>query len=313
MPDEEYLDVESAVRQITADQLSMPAFAVEPIVGRGKMNAVFRVEGDQGVFVVRLRPTEELDHNYVKEAWCLERAAQVGILAPTVRAYGEIGPYSYNVEDFIPGLPGDSEGVDVLKVWERLGDYAAKANGIAVVGYGHRMSVSNPGEFLDSWEEFISVLFNQAFRDDYWIDAGLFPARYIEVLKGILERCCYVRAPAGVCHIDIGEWNTILRDGSLEALYLLDWDLAVAGPVPHYQVARGWVNATNLDAFEAFTRGYGLTQSDLEDMHEDVAALIVLEMFFGVRWSQDNWPADVSEESNTARSIAYELYGDRLR
>lgn len=313
MPDEEFVDLESAARRIMGEQLSMPVCVIEPIVGGGKLNAVFRVECGRGVFAVRLRPTVEVGQNYAKEAWCLERAAEVGILVPTARAHGEIGRYSYIVEDFVPGLPGHSEGIDVLRVWERLGDYAAKANGIAVEGYGHRMSVTEPGHFLDCWQEWISELFHQAFRDDYWVEAGVFPARHVEILKGILERCGDVSAVAGLCHIDIGEWNTILANGSIEALYLLDWDLSVAGPVPQYQVARALVNAPNWEAFDAFIRGYGLTRSTLDDMHEDVSALTVLEMLSGVRWAQDNWPGDVGEDSRSARSITYELFGDRLR
>ena len=308
------LDLESAARQIVVDQLSMPVLAIEPIVGLGKMNAVFRVDCGQDVFVVRLRPTEELeDEDYAKEAWCLERAAAVGIPVPTAHVYGDMGSYSYIVEDFIPGLPGSSEGIDVLRVWERLGEYAAKINGIAVVGYGGRMNISNPGEFLDTWDEGVAETLHKAFRDSYWVDAGLFPPEHIEVLKGLLERRRFVSAPAGLVHIDIGEWNTILRDGDVENLYLIDWDLSVAGPVPHDQVAWAWINAPYEDAYHAFTRGYGLTQLDLESMHEDVTALIALVYLHGLRLVQDNCPDDVPEKSKNTRSIVYDLYGDRLR
>jgi len=116
------------------DQLGMTVCAVEPIIGLGKINAVFRVDCEQGTLILRLRRTVDLENNYAKEAWCLERASMAGIPVPTARAHGEVGPYSYIVEDFIAGRPASSEDVDVLKLWEKLGAYAVQINRIGVSG-----------------------------------------------------------------------------------------------------------------------------------------------------------------------------------
>ena len=301
------------MRQIIGDRLGMPVGAVEPIVGLGKINAIFRVDSGKDVLIARLQPTDQLEVNYAKEAWCLERAAEAGVPAPTARAHGDIGPYSYIVEDFIEGVPGGSDDIDLLRVWELLGEYAARTNGITARGAGHRMSTSSPGQFLDTWEGWVTEQLAKAFRDTYWVDAGLFPEEHIATLKDILDCCRLVRAPAGLVHTDIGEWNTILGNGDVEDLYLIDWEFAVAAPVPHYQLARAWVNAPHEEAYHAFVRAYGLPRTSLDQMQEDVTALVALELLSGLRWAQDNRPQDVAEDSQSTRRLVYELYGDRLR
>ena len=116
----------------------------------------------------------------------------------------------------------------------------------------------------------------------------------------------------GLIHIDLGEWNILLGEGGVDDLYIIDWDLTVAGPVPHYQLACTWCNTPNVDAYDAFAAGYGLDKAALDGMQEDVTALIVLELLSGLRWTQDNRPEDVPEDSQSTRRLVYELYADRL-
>ncbi len=301
----------AVVAHIVSETLQCAVRRVVPILGYGLINAVFRVDTTTAPLIVRLNQLGHLA-SYRKEQWCLRQAEQHGIPVPTVLAVGTADDRAFMIQAAIPGTSGATVGVDASQVWLRLGTYAARANQIPVQGYGGEMDQDRPGVFTSTWKQMIDELVTTIFRDDYWIQRGWLTTSQRRQLDAWMEQVVAIDSPLGLCHTDIGPRNTILHNGSINDIYLLDWELAEAAPVPASQlasVARYW--GYRSDAMHQFVRGYQEEVAPIDLNDPAVQGLTALGALAIVRWAQDHQPEAVAGYTRSAQIIIRDLVQGR--
>jgi len=278
---------EKIVAAIIKKQLAHEVTDFAPVIGRGMSNTVFIANTSEGKFVVRLNAASRLI-NFEKEAWCLERAHELGILVPQVLSVGCEGERSFSIAHYIDASTPINDGLDKLQLWETLGGYAAKLNSVDIESYTNCAQLRS--WFGDS-SSFISSEIEIIFQDDYWEKYAFLPPDKLKALKDRLNKFANADLPMGLCHWDIGLDNCIYAN---EKLYMLDLEFALLAPVPFYQlavVARTW----GLDSSEmkAFSRGYGINVNQFGQMEQDLLSIAALLRLRSVRWAQDRAPEQV--------------------
>ena len=171
------------------------------------------------------------------------------------------------------------------------------------------MDEAQPSIFKETWHEMADRMFESAFQDEFWTESNLFSREEIATLREILSGIYNINAPAGLCLTDIGPWNTILKNGDIDSMYLIDWELAEAGPIPYNQFACvGGLWGYKSQVMGAFLAGYGLPEEQLRTIEEDVKRLTVLNAMDSFRWEQAYQPENALEYAESAHFIAHDLF-----
>src|SRR5438067_1497689 len=118
------MDFKNQVSEISRKILKEDTKEIRKIEIFGDVNAVYFVKTDNNKYIFRLNNNRGLDE-FLKEKWCMEQAAKVGILTTSVLEMGDYEGTSYMIQPYIESVNG-SEFSDKEKVWHSLGEYARK-------------------------------------------------------------------------------------------------------------------------------------------------------------------------------------------
>lgn len=77
------------------------------IEGKGITNQVCVVETEINKVVVRMNVKDEYQ-SLIKEKWCIEQAAEVGVPGPKVMSIGIVDETAYMIQGFIEGVNGET-------------------------------------------------------------------------------------------------------------------------------------------------------------------------------------------------------------
>jgi len=298
---------EQLVASIIKKEFDLEVTGFEPIVGRGMSNTVFIVNTEESRYVVRLNQVARA-LNFEKEAWCLDKVHELGVLVPRVIAVGIEGERAYSIARYIESSSPIHDGFDKLRLWNTLGEYAAKLNSVDVQSYPNQQQLKS---WFGSWESFIAREIEIIFRDDYWVDCGFLSLDELQTIKGKFEKFATTDFCSGICHWDIGLDNCIVANNSYEELYMLDLEFAMIAPVPHYQLAvvgKTW--GFESPEMKAFSDGYGISAEQREDMAQDFKTMAALLRMRSVRWAQDRSPGEVKGRLEDTRGAISELLGN---
>ena len=298
-------------RDVVSRELETQVHDVISIEGQGLINAVYRVEIAKGSVVLRCNSVDDPHQNFATEAWAIRQVAAVGVPVPEVLAIGEQDGLAYMIQRFIDGDSGDDRAINRLAVWRQLGVYARQFNEIRVEGYGSEMDPEQLGVFTRTWQEVLDDYRRDIFRDDFWVQDGGFTSGQIDWLSDRMAALGELTARPGLCLVDIGVNNTILKkDGTL---VMIDWEMVEGAPVPQAQIAEiasYWGYPSQI--VDAFIDGYGLTKDEMQEMEPVIKTLTIQSALNHVRWAQDFMPQRVDEYAESAHWIACSLFGAAL-
>ena len=280
----------SLVAAIAHVFLGGPAEGVTPVTGKGTVNKVFVAESSGRKVVVRMSDRPSAADEYAKEAWCIERAAALGVPVPAVLGVGRRGANAYIVESFVEGDEGRAGPAGRAAVWRALGTYARLVHSIAVPGLGLTMSEILEADARESWARHLEYNIESLNADDPLLELEVIsPAESgaaRELFNGLRRR----EFTFGLNHGDLSLRNTIVDAGG--RVTLLDWGSAEAAAVPHHdliQLLKEGMTEGEPDGgeFRAFLGGYGISAAELERMMPELEALLLLRAFDKLRWALD--------------------------
>jgi len=228
---------------------------------------------DTDRFVIRLNQSSHIS-NFEKEAWCISQAHQAGIPVPTIVRTGLEGDYAYSIARFIPGSSAITRSHDRLRIWKKIGKYARLLNDIALTG---NIGTESARHFHETWRDLVNEDLKLSLSLDHWVNAGIVSSTQFEKLQKLLTTVLEIQAPQGICQIDIGPDNALICFDDYEKIYLIDLELTVVAPVPHYQfacVARTW--GFSSDIMKEFIAGYGISAEGMRQISIDLKNLIAL-------------------------------------
>ena len=278
--------------------LEQPFVEVTPIVGKGRSNRIFLVQAKSEGIVIRLNqmlPTPDALEGYVKEQWCLEQAAAVGVPGPSVLEIGEWEGQAYMIQSRISGENAADSLTDKTSVWREIGRYSRLVHNIDL-RFGERgqhapprglfgpLSQATQSSWLQQVQEGIDAL-----SDAQDLLRGLvYPNSQKEHLITKFEELKTLPFCPGLNHGDLTLKNVMVeQEGSVR---LLDWGSALVHNTPYYDVSqmlKSQVETNDPDAegIRAFLSGYGLSSYEGVEMCSKSAIFLLLRTFGKVRWA----------------------------
>lgn len=266
------------------------------IIGKGSVNKVYVVETGSRKVVVRMNDTDTFP-SFIKEKWCIEQAAAVGIPGPKVLSIGIADETAYMIQSFIDGDNGLDSTVLKSDVWRQLGEYAKLIHSIQVKGFGGNLINPNNGEFQSpshagsdgSWQGYVQYNINSLTEHDRFINFGVVTKMESQRVRKLFVNIKKEPFRFGLNHGDISLKNTIVNQEG--KVILLDWGSAEVSVVPHGDIIQLMQcqilgEGPNIDEFKAFLDGYGLSEKDLTDLKH----LLLLRAFDKLRWAIDRSP-----------------------
>lgn len=207
----------------------LAAADVWPIVGHGSVNHVWVTGSGTARSVIRFAIDPLRNNELEVEAWCLNKAASVGILSPQVIAQGCLKGVPYLIETFMPGTPGSE--LRSPELWKTLGLYARTVHSIALTDDAPAASFFRFGRDLPrAWKAHLTYNVAQLSPADPLIALGVYPAGQQERLRAALTELSDVDLAFGLCHGDLSLRNLVVPDTGDPVL--IDWGSASAGPLP---------------------------------------------------------------------------------
>ncbi|MET3851473.1 phosphotransferase [Paenibacillus sp. OAE614] len=301
--------VKQAAR-IAGNFLQEKVIASYQIKGKGITNQVCVVETELHKVVVRMNGKDEYP-SFIKEKWCIERAAEAGVPGPEVLSIGIVDETAYMIQAFIEGVNGVDSTVPKSIIWRRLGEYAKLIHSIQVKGYGENLIDPIHGEFQSpphagsdgTWQGYVQHNINSLTEHDPLIELGVINQVESQRIKQRFEDIKSEPFRFGLNHGDISLKNTIVNQGN--QVILLDWNAKVS-VVPHATVAQlmhyqilGLDESPNAEEFEAFIDGYGISGEDLSGIRN----YLLLRAFDNLRWAINQRPDLVRPYAAFAKQV----------
>lgn len=285
---------------------------VTPVVGRGSVNKVFFAESAGRRVVVRMSDRPGAQDEYAKEAWCVGRAAALGIPVPSVLWSGRRGRHAYMVESFVAGRDGRELTSARADVWRALGGYAKLVHSVAVPGFGLTMSEILEGDARASWARHLEYNVEGLSGDDPLVGLGVVTPAESRAVREVFVRLRGREFRFGLNHGDLSLKNTVVGAGG--RVTLLDWGSAEAAAVPHHDLIElMMMSMTEGDPggaeFGAFLDGYGISPGELGRMMPELEALLTLRAFDKLRWALDRRVEDLGDYVTHARAAARRCLG----
>jgi aminoglycoside phosphotransferase (APT) family kinase protein len=292
---------------IAAGLFGGPATRTTHVAGKGTVNKVFVVESPGRKVVVRLSDRAEAADEYAKEAWCIERAAALGIPVPSVLGVGRRGRHAYMVESFVAGDEGRDVPSARADIWRALGGYAKLIHSVAVPGLGLKLSEILEDDARESWSRHLEYNVESLNDDDPLLGLKVVTRAESRAVREVFADLRGREFDFGLNHGDLSLKNTIV--GADGRVTLLDWGSAEAAAVPHHdliQLIKMSMSEGDPDAedFRAFLGGYGISPAELERMMPELESLLTLRAFDKLRWALDRRVEDLGDYVEHARAAA---------
>jgi aminoglycoside phosphotransferase (APT) family kinase protein len=292
--------IEGIIRRLFKTHISYPI----SFLGAGSCNTNYLVNGADERLVVKLsKPEREYKAaaEYKKEKWCLDQAHRLTIPSPQVLEVGEDHGRVYMIQSYVEGTTAaDVEDLSPLvpeaqlQIWRRLGEYARKIHGVAVIGWGEELEVD--GTFTGSWSKHLQYNIDCLTDNDPLIAMGVLTPSQSKALKKVLLALQQKPFTFGLNHGDLALRNVIV--GTDSDIYLLDWGTARAEIVPHFDINE-ILRSTKPDpeTLQAFLDGYGIAKEEFAAMKPDLNTLNILHEVDTLRWAIDRMPSVIQEHA----------------
>jgi aminoglycoside phosphotransferase (APT) family kinase protein len=275
---------ESTASNLISAYTSDKVLSVAPILNKGFVNQVFLVETKQQKFIIRTDLDEASLDRFVKERWCMEAAAQVGVKTTKALEIGLIDGHPYMIMEYIDGISGE-DAADKEQIWFTFGQYARKLHEIPVQGFGEHMAAA--GSFDGSWHDFLEYNISSLTADDKVVAMGFMSYTESSQIKVAFESLRSTAIKFGLTHYDLRLGNTIVSTSG--ELYLIDWGSATVLPVPFYDFREILDESLADDSaeFAQFLSGYGMSITDYISIKPQLAIFSLLMTMDKLRWAID--------------------------
>ncbi|MBW5447150.1 phosphotransferase [Cohnella sp. CFH 77786] len=304
------MDFVKQAERIAGDFLREQTKTSYPIIGKGITNQVCVVETKSHKVVVRMNDKDTYP-SFIKEKWCIEQAAAVGIPGPEVLSIGMVDETAYMIQAFVEGDNGLDSTLPKSDVWRKLGEYARLIHSIQVKGYGGNLIDPVHGEFRSpshagsdgSWHGYVQYNINSLTDNDRLIELGVITQKESRRVRELFENLKREPFRFGLDHGDLSIKNAIVNQAN--QVILLDWNAEV-NVIPHATVARlmhyqilGVEECPNDEEFKAFMAGYGISEKDLSVTRH----FLLLRAFDNLRWAIDRSPDLIEPYAAFAKQV----------
>jgi aminoglycoside phosphotransferase (APT) family kinase protein len=237
----------------------------------GQTNSVFRVDGSDESFVIRLSEDEGKLDDFRKERWAIERARDAGIPAPEVlRVDRTSDGLSFMLSRRAPGRLATKFG-DPHNTLTQLGRLARTLHETTMPAYGGGFWNDHPPRL--QWDSFLREELKLEERIAQLLRLGLIDEDQAARVRQVMQDLGANRE-ARLNHGDLRLKNALV-DVSGNVSAVIDWEMATAAPAPEWDLAVA-LHDLSIDQKDAFIDGYGLDDQSLLSLGPVLASLNIL-------------------------------------
>jgi len=281
---------------------------IKEIIGKGFVNRTFLVQTDITTYIIRARE-EDAVAEYHKEKWCMEQAILLNIPTPRVLIIDKFESISFIVTTYVEGINGlESSNAD--EIWYYIGYYAKKLHSLPVQGFGLKLLDKHNGVFIDDFNPTLNkqVDYNisQLTHDDFFLLYSVYDKSDTHDIVNIFEYIKQCNYKIGFNHGDLSRKNTIIDKNGV--VTLIDYGCAIVHAVPYFDLTYIFGETVkgrepNESMIKSFIKGYGLSNSELEDMKKDIFAVMLLSVFDKTRWAMNHNDRDKEYYASVANKV----------
>ena len=292
----------SVVERAVRPHLAAPVTDVKQVPSG--VNEVFLVScADQQQVIARFNIASELAR-FQKEAWCIARAADVGVEGPTVLAVGTKDGHAFMIESFVAGRRGDMLAAEERpRMWRDIGWHMRRIHDIPVGGFGEELLDLTAVDGGAAWRRYITYNLSSLASADPLLDKGLLNRESQALLRETFARLAAAELRFGLSHGDPSPSNVIR--GADAVLRVVDWGEAHAHVVPHYDlgvILNGGLDDQSAE-FGALLDGYGWDATAYAVIRQEVMDLRLLIATDKVRWALARKPQRFADKAKTLKLL----------
>jgi tRNA A-37 threonylcarbamoyl transferase component Bud32 len=301
--------------------LEQPLVEITPILGKGRINQIFLVQANSEDIVIRLNaflPTADALEGYVKEQWCLEQAASIGVRGPSVLEIGQCEGQAYMIQSRVPGENAAEILRNKTSVWREIGRYSRLIHNIDLP-VGERGQQKLPSGLCgplcqatqSSWLQQVQEGLDALSDAEDPLEGFVYAKSQKDDLIAKFEELKSLLFRSGLHHGDLTLKNVMVdQQGNV---HLLDWGSALVHNAPYYDVSqmlKSQVETNDPDAegVLAFLSGYGLSSSEGEEMCSKSAIFLLLRTFGKVRWAMGCKHPNAPRFASFAKTLLSQKY-----
>jgi Ser/Thr protein kinase RdoA (MazF antagonist) len=277
------------ILNIFSEVFAEKPLTISPIIAKGFVNQVFRVETNKAKFILRINAPNSLDE-YEKELWATDQAIEKNIPVPKIVNIGIYDDHAYSIQEYIKGVEGRELLTDKTFIWKKLGEYAGRIHSIKVGGFGLRLSDLTKGNSQESWLKYLNYNIGSLNENDELLKLNVLTKAQSNRARKLFENLRSQKFNFGLNHGDLSLKNTIIDE--FGTIHLIDWGSSEASIVPNHeliQLLKMQIEENDPDKAElkAFLEGYGIDGEGYQKMVPDLESLLLLRAFDKLRWAID--------------------------
>jgi len=193
---------------------------------------------------------------------------------------GVFEEHAYMIQTYIAGDEGRNSKFPRKHIWGQLGRYARLIHSIEVAGFGLKLQDLTQGDSRGSWLEYLTYNIESLNEKDELIKLEVVTPSQSRVIRSVFEDLKRQPFNFGLNHGDLSLKNVIVDESG--RVNLLDWGSAEASIVPHHDLIQMLkMNMLENDpddaAIQSFLEGYGVSQSEFEQMRPTLESLYCSE------------------------------------
>ncbi len=288
--------MEKTIQEILQTTLGEEVRSVLEINGLGSVNQVFEAVGQHGSYIIRLNDEPPKELEYLKEQWCLEKVAELGIPSPKVIGMGTQNHTHYMILEKVHGINGTlCSQEEKESIWRSLGRYAEK--------YQHLQHIAVPevekAEFHANWQARLAYNLKELNAQDSLLRNQFLHPEEHQLARAALSKIENREFRVGLVHGDLCPRNVIWKEGTT---HLLDWGTAEINVVPHIEIGLVLVSKeASQEEYTCFLEGLGVSSSDFKAMEKDIHILNLLHQLDKYRWAEGQPMENLGEFAKKVR------------
>lgn len=212
-------------------------YAIEPIIGLGEVNQVFKVNAQDKTYVLRVNSDDEID-SFIKEKWCYEQPDILSVSVPKILEVTKTNGASFMLMEFVNGENcfNIKDPIFKTEVYKQLGIYVRNLSQTTPeVDIGNLKSVDNAKKWF--YNDYLGYEITQISRPDDYLILNTAQRKLIVNSLNILKDTPFDFV---LCHGDISLKNCLFSKKS-NTLTLIDFGCGETQIKNYFEITLKWL------------------------------------------------------------------------
>ncbi len=239
---------------------------------------VFQLENNK-IYVIKMGHFKNSYSQFKIAEFASSIARLKDIPVPIIENIIKYKDYSFQISQYMPGIPANIYKGNTEAIWYQIGDFAKKINDISVPIFNREYNLEKDQIiYYQNWNEYVQLEVEDCI-DNYFIShLNVIDIEDLDRLKRLIEDYKKLNFSPKLIHGDLWLKNIKINENG-KVVAILDWENASANFAPYAEFARSFEYRTQAEQ-DAFEKGYGLKLAEHKKMVKYNKQILTIEWFF---------------------------------